>query len=105
MIINSTDYFNSKINWKKDYEIIVVKDSKKREEMISYFQKFIDLKDETKNLGLDFEFNKSDEGKKIALFQINLETSSNLAKIYLFYPPDLSKKQLNTLINLLIDNS
>ena len=105
MIINSTDYFNSNIKWKKDYEITVVKNSEKRNEMISYFQKFMKIKDNSKNVGLDFEFNKSDEGKKIALFQINLESSSSLAKIYLFYPPDLNKKQMDILINLLIDKN
>jgi hypothetical protein len=101
MIINSNEYFNKKIKWNKVYKIVVVKNNKDIEEMISYFLDFIKLNSIKKSVGLDFEFNSSPEGKKIALFQINLESDKNDAKIYLFYPPDLKDTQLKILINLL----
>ena len=84
MIINSNEYFNKKIKWNKVYKIVVVKNNKDIEEMISYFLDFIKLNSIKKSVGLDFEFNSSPEGKKIALFQINLESDKNDAKIYLF---------------------
>ena len=104
MIINSKDYFNSKINWNKSYEIKIIKTKDDLSEMIEYFKKYMVSNDELKYVGLDFEFNSSPEGKKIALFQINLESKSNIGKIYLFYPPDLSDNQKKVLIDLLTDN-
>lgn len=105
MIINSKDYFNIKIKWNKSYEIKVIKTKNDLNEMIEYFKKYMASNDELKYVGLDFEFNSSPEGKKIALFQINLESKSNIGKIYLFYPPDLSDNQKKVLIDLLIDNN
>ena len=98
MIINSKDYFNSKIKWNKSYEIKVIKKKDDLSEMIEYFKKYMASNDELKYVGLDFEFNSSPEGKKIALFQINLESKSNIGKIYLFYPPDLSDNQKKSLL-------
>ena len=103
MNINSKNYFNKKLKWKKNYNLIVVKSKKDLNDMISYFIYFLKLKSNFKCIGMDFEFNSSTEGKKIALFQINLETEKNNANIYLFYPPDLSDKQIKVLIDLLIN--
>lgn len=103
MIIKSKDYFNKKISWKKEYEIIVVKTDKDINDMLKYFSNFIKLKSKNKYVGLDFEFNSSPEGKKIALFQINLENDNNEAKIFLFYPPDLNYKNMDILVKLLTD--
>ena len=103
MNINSKNYFNKKLKWKKNYNLIVVKSKKDLNDMISYFIYFLKLKSNFKCIGMDFEFNSSTEGKKIALFQINLETEKNNANIYLFYPPDLSDKQIKVLVDLLIN--
>ena len=103
MNINSKNYFNKKLKWKKNYNLIVVKNKKDLNNMISYFIYFLKLKSNFKCIGMDFEFNSSTEGKKIALFQINLETEKNNANIYLFYPPDLSDKQIKVLVDLLIN--
>ena len=103
MLIKSKDYFNSKVNNERNYNIIVVKTKNEIIEMISYFKKFIKLVGKKKYASLDFEFNSSPDGKKIALFQINLENDNDEGTIYLFYPPDLNDNQINVLINLLID--
>ena len=57
MIINSKDYFNSKINWNKSYEIKIIKTKDDLSEMIEYFKKYMVSNDELKYVGLDFEFN------------------------------------------------
>ena len=103
MIIKSKNYFNKKINWKKEYDITVVKTNKDVENMLKYFSIFIKLKSRNKYAGLDFEFNSSPEGKKIALFQINLESDESNAKIFLFYPLDLNYKDMDILVELLTD--
>ena len=54
--------------------------------------------------GLDFEFNASPEGKKIALFQINLESSKKECKIFLFYETHLNKDNIKILKKLLTNN-
>lgn len=105
MNIDSKNYFNKKLKWKKNYNLIVVKSKKDLNDMISYFIYFLKLKSDFKCIGMDFEFNSSTEGKKIALFQINLETEKNNANIYLFYPPDLSDKQIKVLVDLLINKN
>lgn len=101
MIIKPKNYFNNKLKWNKTYKINVVKNKNDLNKMISFLKDFIRIDSKNKFVGLDFEFNSSPEGKKIALFQINLESDSNNGVIYLFYPPDLDKNQLNILIELL----
>jgi hypothetical protein len=103
MIINSKNYFNENIKVIKTYKINVVNNNLDQDNMINYFKYFINLKNRYKIVCLDFEFNSSPTGKKIALFQINLESDLNDAMIYLFYPPDLNTKQLDILIKLLTD--
>ena len=103
MKINSNEYFNEKI--KKTFTIKVVKDINDKKSMLEYFKKFRLSKHNNKSLGLDFEFNSSPEGKKIALFQINLESDDENAMIYLFYPPDLDKNEIIELKDLLIDTN
>ena len=98
MIINSKNYFNENIKVIKTYKINVVNNNLDQDNMINYFKYFINLKNRYKIVCLDFEFNSSPTGKKIALFQINLESDLNDAMIYLFYPPDLNTKQLDILI-------
>ena len=98
--INSNNYFADLKN--KIYEIITVKNKNEVESMINHFNNFRKIEG-NKFIGLDFEFNSSPEGKKIALFQINLQSNEKTSKIYLFYPPDLNLNQMNNLVNLLID--
>lgn len=105
MILNTKDYFNNNIiNKNKEYNIFLVKNNKDIDDMINFFILFKNDKKNNKYIGLDFEFNSSPDGKKIALFQINLEDSSNKARIYLFYPPDLNKENTNILKSLLMDS-
>ena len=102
MILDKNNYFNKKLGWDKNYKIKVVKTQNEVDEMLSYFMDFNDSKSKNKYVGLDFEFNSSPEGKKIALFQINLEQDNSDGFIYLFYPPDLKEeKEMKILINLL----
>lgn len=101
MEIKSKNYFNKKLKWNKNYVIKVVKNNTDITEMIKYFNNYIKIKNHKKFIGLDFEFNSSSEGKKIALFQINLEVGKKDGKIYLFYPLDLNKNQTSVLIELL----
>jgi len=103
MLIKSKDYFNSKVNHKRNYNIIVVKTKNDIIDMITFFDQFVKLSGNKKYASLDFEFNSSPDGKKIALFQINLEYNNDDGMIYLFYPPDLDDNQIKVLINLLID--
>lgn len=105
MILNAKDYFNNNIiNKNKQYNILLVKNNKDVKDMINFFKFFKNEAKNSKYVGLDFEFNSSPEGKKIALFQINLENESDKSRIYLFYPPDLNDKELNELKSLLIDS-
>ncbi len=106
MILDKNNYFNKKLGWDKNYKIKVVKTQNEVDEMLSYFMDFNDSKSKNKYVGLDFEFNSSPEGKKIALFQINLEQDNSDGFIYLFYPPDLKEeKEMKILINLLTNPS
>lgn len=93
---SSKEIYKEKGN--KKYYTIVGDNKDNRNLMIEYMEHFIKLKNE-KYLGLDFEFNS----KKIALFQINFESDLPDNFIFVFYPPDLSKDQKKTLINLLTD--
>ena len=58
--------------------------------MIEYFKTFMKIKN-NKFIGIDFEFNRIDNQRKVALFQIIYHIS--LKTIFMFYPPDLNKKQ------------
>lgn len=98
MDINKDRYFNKKIGWKKNYKLYLVDNKNKINSMINYFNKF--KLTENKKASLDFEFNKGE----IALFQICLENKSNKGIIFIFYPPELNKNQLQVLIELLTDN-
>tara|TARA_B100001121_G_scaffold310662_1_gene343626 strand:- start:3204 stop:4253 length:1050 start_codon:yes stop_codon:yes gene_type:complete len=82
-----------------DYNLILGDDKKNLDRMIKYFKTFMKINDE-KYVGIDFEFNRVNNERVIGLFQINLE-SPNTKTIFMFYPPDLSKKQLKVLKRLL----
>ena len=104
--IKGKKLFYPKLNSKK-YKVIICDNKDKITDMINYFKFFIKI--DTKDypiIGIDFEFNRSldKKSREIALFQINLETLNNKGQIYLFYPPDLNKEQINVLKKLLTSN-
>ena len=107
MIIQGKNFFKNNIN-KRKYLIHVSNSEKKIEDMINYFNYYLNL-DDNLIIGIDFEFNRSLDNtmREIALCQINLEfdfETNKETKIYLFYPPDLNKDQTNVLIKLLTTN-
>lgn len=77
---------------------------------INMFIKYIDIFDKVdkeKIIGIDFEFNNSGpplNKREIALFQINLHIFDGDKNVFMFYPPDLSKEQLNKLKHILYTN-
>lgn len=82
-----------------NYNLILGNSTENLNKMINYFKTFMKI-DDKKYIGIDFEFNRVNNERKIALFQINLE-SPNIKTIFMFYPPDLTKKQLKVLKQLL----
>ena len=77
--------------------------------MITFFNNFINNQNKNTNvkhyIGCDFEFNRvRKQERDVALFQINLENNSNEGTLFIFYPPELNKEQLEVLIKLLTDN-
>ena len=105
LILEGKNEFYPNLN-NKTYNILLVDNKKKIKYMINYFKKFIELqKKNTKEkfyLAMDFEYNRvSKTSRDIALFQINLENDSNIGMIFVFYPPELSKSDMNILIKLI----
>jgi len=82
-----------------NYNLILGDNKETLKKMINYFKTFMKIKDK-KQVGVDFEFNRVNNERKIALFQINLE-SPNTKTIFMFYPPDLSINQVKVLKQLL----
>jgi hypothetical protein len=91
----------------KVYNILLVDNNEKINFMTEYFKNFNELQNKNLKekfyLGMDFEYNRVRKTERdIALFQINLERdNSNEGVIFVFYPPELSKKQMNVLIDLI----
>lgn len=103
-VLNGKDYFYKGLN-NKIYNVNICDSKFIINEMIKIFNIFLKKKDNEKYLGIDFEFNKVNDKRTIALCQLNLEDSSDNANIFLFYPLDLSKKQIDIFKKLLIDKS
>lgn len=82
-----------------EYNLILGNNEENISKMIKYFKTFMKIKDK-KYVGIDFEFNRVNDERQIALFQINLE-SPGTKTIFMFYPPDLTEKQLKVLKKLL----
>ena len=85
----------------EDYNIIICNSKSNIKDMINYFNIFLKIKN-NKYIGIDFEFNRVNNERKIALFQLNLE-SKNVKTIFMFYPPDLDSNQLKILKKLLFN--
>lgn len=84
--------------------IIICKDDKTNKQLEKYIINFIKLEG-IKILGIDFEFNRINNERQIALCQINFErTFQSLKKsdIFLFYPPNIKTSLLKKL--LITDN-
>jgi hypothetical protein len=82
-----------------NYKILICNNKSKIKLMVDFFNEFMKLKEE-KFVGIDFEFNRDNNERKIALFQINLE-SKNHKQIFMFYPPHLNDDQMYVLKKLL----
>ena len=84
----------------KNYNIIICNDNNTINNMIDSINQYILMK-ERRIIGIDFEFNRVKNSRKIALCQINMEIEGyNNPSIYLFYPPDITKKS-DILVKLL----
>jgi len=76
---------------KKQYTIHICDSIKNIEYMIRYIETYL-LKKTKRIIGIDFEFNRVNNMRQIALCQINMEIyGDNNAIIFLFYPPDIVK--------------
>ena len=86
----------------KIYNIFVAKTNPKINDMITYFNYFIQLKDK-RYIGIDLEFNKvSKTTRDVALIQLNLEINkNNNGHIFVLDPKILNKTQIEVLIKLL----
>jgi len=102
MIIKKNDLEIFDEHNKKTYKIYVAKDNKKINEMVKYFNYFIELKNK-KYIGIDLEFNKvSRNDRDVALIQLNLELEdNNNGIIFVLDPKILNEDQIQILINLL----
>jgi hypothetical protein len=105
LILYGKDEFYPNINNKK-YQILKVIKPETQKYMAKIFNEFIDnrRKNPTENhyIAIDFEFNKISKGEReVALMQINLENNSEIAHIFIIYPPILLKDIYHNLIRLL----
>jgi len=85
----------------KTYNVLKVDNKEKELFMVDKFKLFL----KTKNviLGIDYEYNKvSTTNREIALMQINIEDDTDIGFIFILYPPELSKKTNDILLELLI---
>jgi hypothetical protein len=102
IILNGQDEFYENVN-NKTYNILKVDNIQKENFMCNIFRKFIkNLETNPKEkhyIGIDFEFKQvRKEDRDVALMQLNLENSSNDAYIFICYPPDMTKDNLQILI-------
>jgi len=105
LTLKGTKEFYPNLNNKK-YLILKVDDETKQNFMADLFEKFIENQNKNINqthiIGIDFEFNKVRKGDRdVALMQINMENDSDLAYIFVLYPPELNKRTHGFLIKLI----
>jgi len=104
IILNGKNEFN--INNTKIYKILKIDNIKKENKMIKKIILFIKNQNNFINdkhyIGIDLEYNKvSKSERQISLMQINIENNNNIAYIFILYPPDIQKKNLNIIKKLL----
>ena len=106
LLLEGKNEFYPKLN-NKIYKIYKVDTNDKINFMCTCFNNFINKQNNNQSkkfyLGMDFEYNRVRKVERdIALFQINLENDiDNDGLIFVFYPPDLNKEQINTVIKLI----
>lgn len=105
LILKGSQEFYPKLN-NKTYFVLKVDNESKQNFMTDFFTKFIDNQNKNNKekhfVGIDFEFNKVRKTERdVALMQINLENNSETGYIFILYPPELSKKNLDSLIKLI----
>ena len=86
------------------YNICICTTDKNIKFMIQYITKFLSI-EEKRYVGIDFEFNRVNNIRRVALCQLNLEIKSlNEHYIFLFYPPDITKIS-NIFLELLVSTN
>ena len=86
----------------KQYIIHICNNLKNINFMINWINEYLHSK-KKRFVGIDFEFNRVNDKRQIALCQLNMETkNNNIAYIFIFYPPDIPS---NIFIKLLTDTS
>lgn len=105
LTLKGTKEFYPKIN-NKTYLVLKVDNEKKQNFMGDIFNKFIHNQNRNINqyhmLGIDFEFNKVRKAERdVALMQINIENDSDIAYIFILYPPELTLRNHDILIKLI----
>lgn len=88
----------------KKYTIHLCDTIKNSQFMIDWIEKYIKL-DKKRIIGIDFEFNRINNVRRIALCQINMEIEDIPdAYIFIFYPPDITRMS-DIFKRLLIDST
>jgi hypothetical protein len=83
-----------------EYNIIVCNTNSNILFMIQYIKNYLKIT-QKKYIGIDFEFNRENNKRVIALCQINFEVKNDKTHyIFLFYPPDIQKLNNNILVEL-----
>jgi hypothetical protein len=77
-------------------KVVICKDEKTNKLLENYINEFISYKG-FKIIGVDFEFNRIKNERKIALCQINF-VKENKMDIFLFYPPNIKKDLFKNLL-------
>jgi hypothetical protein len=81
----------------KSYTIHLCDSIKNIKFMINWIELYI--KKRTKRIiGIDFEFNRVNNAREIALCQLNMEEDNNNPYIFIFYPPDIKTNIFNRLL-------
>lgn len=108
LILKGNKEFTKGLN-NKTYRILKVDSKEKIKFMTRYFTDFIKkakTSRDTHYIGIDFEFNRVGKSSRdVALMQINLENNSNNSNIFVLYPPELAKPDLDVLIELVSEPS
>ena len=104
MILDGKRYIYPDLNNKK-YLIKICKDKNDYNLMINFLKNiYNNFLDKNIIIQLDFEFNRVNEERVIALMQINIDSDLQNNNIYFLYPPDLNTEQLDYLKFFLYSN-
>ena len=103
--LKAQDWFHPKIK-RKNHKITIGDNSKRIQKIFNIIKTFLlRASDPSKYLaGIDFEFNRVNNKRQIALCQINLEDVTTEADIVFFDPKMLNKSQMGIFKKLLVHN-